>query len=196
MSGSDPIALFEELLEQQAAPLIQWLLRVRRRIDEELRQLRHHHPRQITLLPQYFTNLQTGAVTMPDIQLPLNQSYTEVIELTNAAGTVVPVSSTDTFTATVTDTVNMQATVAPFVPPPNATAAQTALAGQPAVTVQWLFSVTPPLTGVGVTITDSAGNTSETQLFDMAAAVVTPDQITVDTNDAVFTTIATPPAGA
>lgn len=130
---------------------------------------------------------------MANIELPLNQSYTAVITLFNAStGANDPVSSTDVFTATPSDTTNMSATVAPFVPPANATAAQTALAGIPALTVEWLHAVTPPLTGVTVTITDSAGNTADAQVFDMIAAVISPDQIGLDTGDAVFTQIPTP----
>lgn len=155
---------------------------------------RHHHrPRQLVLLLPIFKNLLTGEIVMADIQLPLNQSYTAVItEFNSTTNSFDPVASTDVFTATPTDTVNMSATVAPFVPPTGATASQTALAGIPAVTVQWLHNVTPMPTGVGVTITDSAGNTPLTLLFDMLAANTVPDQIGVDSADAVFTNIPTP----
>lgn len=216
MSGNDPLTLFEQIYAEEVAAqkalyeaqvaalqakqddaLIEWLLRIRCRIDEKLEQLGyhpHHHKRQILLLPQFFRNLTTGAVIpMANIELPLNQSYTAVITLFNAStGANDPVSSTDVFTATPSDTTNMSATVAPFVPPANATAAQTALAGIPALTVEWLHAVTPPLTGVTVTITDSAGNTADAQVFDMIAAVISPDQIGLDTGDAVFTQIPTP----
>ena len=206
MSGSDPIALIAAFLEQQEAIVraaesraIEALLKLRREVNQEidagLEQLGYHHhhpPRQIVLLPQYFTNLQTGAV-MADIQLPLNQSYTAVITLMNAAGGFDPVAATDVFTATPSDTTNMSATVAPFVPPASATPAQTALAGIPAVTVQWLHTVSPLLVGISVVISDSAGNLSDsTLLFDMLAANVIPDQIGVDTGDAVFATVPTP----
>ncbi len=149
-------------------------------------------PREIALLQPIFTDLTTGAI-MADVLLPLNQSYTAVITLLNASGGFDPVAATDVFTATPSDTVNMSATVAPFVPPAGATASQTALAGIPAVTVQWLHALTPMPVGVGVTISDTAGNLPDkTLLFDMLAANVVPDQIGVDAADAVFSTIATP----
>ena len=224
MSGNDPLSLFEQLYQEEVAALkaaeaaemaaiqaqlaalqekqddalIEWLLRIRCRVDEKLEQLGYHHhhhgPRQIVLLPQYFTNLHTGAVIpMADIQLPLNNSYTAVItEFNPTTQAFDPVSSTDVFTATPTDTVNMSATVAPFVPPAGATASQTALAGIPAVTVQWLHTVSPLLVGVGVTITDSAGSSPVTLEFDMLAPNTVPDQIGVDSADAVFTPIPTP----
>lgn len=220
MSGNDPLALFEELYAEEVAALkdaeaaemaaIQaqlaalekkrddelaaWLWRIIRRAYEKLEQLGHHHrARQIVLLQPIFTNLSTGVV-MADVQLPLNQSYTAVITLANTAtGGFDPVSPTDSFTATPSDTVNMSATVAPFVPPANATPSQTALAGIPAVTCQWLHNVTPALVGISVVISDTAGNLSDTTLlFDMLPANAVPDQIGVDSADAVFTQIATP----
>jgi len=197
MSGSDPVVWIDEQVEKRLAAEIAWLLKTRRDINAEIdlwlgRLGYQHPPRQIVLLPQYFKNLTTGVV-MADVQLPLNQSYTAVITLMNASGGFDPVSATDVFTATPSDTVNMSATVAPFVPPSNATPAQTALAGIPAVTVQWLHTVSPLLVGVTVTISDSAGNLSDTSLaFDMLAANAVPDQIGVDSSDAVFQTIPTP----
>jgi hypothetical protein len=213
-SPGDPVAMFDQLYmreqtaqdEKKRAALIAWLLRIRQRIDEALQELwqyghkhhHHHHHKQpfLLLLQPIFTNTETGAV-MADIQLPLNQSYTAVITLFNpATQSADPVAATDVFTATPSDAVNMSATVAPFAPPGNATPAQTALAGIPALTVQWLFTTTPPLTDVTVTLTDSAGNTADTLAFDMVAATTVPDQIGTDATDAVFTTIAAPPAGA
>ena len=221
MSGNDPLTLFEQLYQEEVAALeaaeaaemaaiqaqlaalqekqddalAEWLRRIIRRAYEKLEQLghHHHHPRQIVLLQPIFTNLTTGAV-MSSVDLPLNQSYTAVItEFNPTTQSFDPVASTDVFTATPADTANTSATIAPFVPPANATAAQQALAGIPAVTVQWLHSVTPMLTGIGVVITDSAGNTADTDLtFNMLAANVVPDQIGVDSANAVFTTIPTP----
>lgn len=130
---------------------------------------------------------------MADIQLPLNQSYTAVItEFNPTSQSFDPVAASDTFTATPSDTTNMSATVAPFVPPANATPSQQALAGIPAVTVQWLHTVSPLLVGVSVTVTDTAGSSPLTLEFDMLAPNVVPDQIGVDSADAVFTTIPTP----
>jgi hypothetical protein len=199
MSGSDPVVWIDEQVEKRLAAEIAWLLKTRRDINAEIdlwlgRLGYQHPPRQIVLLPQYFKNLTTGVV-MANTPLPLNQSYTEVITLTNASGGLDPVAATDVFTATPSDTTNMQATVAPYVPPPNPTAAQTALAGVPALTVQWLHDVTPPLVGVSVTLTDLAGNTAGTFLYDMMPAVVTtvPDQITLDSADGYYTTLATTP---
>jgi hypothetical protein len=150
--------------------------------------------RELVLLMPIRTNLLTGEIIMADIQLPLNQSYTAVLtEFNSTTKGFDPVAPTDTFTAAPSDAVNMSATIAPFVPPAGATPSQTALAGIPAVTVQWLHAVTPMPTGVSVTISDSAGNTPDTGLaFDMLAANVVPDQIGVDTADAVFATIPTP----
>jgi hypothetical protein len=103
------------------------------------------------------------------------------------------VNASDVFTATPSDTTNCQATVAPFVPPASATPAQTALAGIPAVTVQWLHTVSPLLVGISVVISDTAGNLSDsTLLFDMLAPNVVPDQIGIDSADAVFASVPTP----
>lgn len=210
MSGGnpgDPVVLFEQLYQQERTAVVEaqkaalnavladWLLRIRHKIDDELRALGHHHhrPRYLLLLQPTFRTLSTGEPVVTDVSLPLNQSYTAVITLFNpTTGASDPVSPSDVFTATPSDTTNMSATVAPFVPPANATAAQTALAGIPAVTVQWLHNVTPPLVGITVSISDSAGNTAFVDSFDMAPAVTTPDQIGVDSGDAVFTTIPTP----
>jgi hypothetical protein len=221
MSRNDPLSLFEQAYDGEVAvvetaeaaeraaieaqltalqqkkddALADWLRRVIRRAYEKLCELdHHHHPRQIVLLPQYFTDLHTGAVIpMADIQLPLNNAYTAVItEYNPTTQAFDPVSSTDVFTATPSDTTNMSATVARFVPPAGATASQQALAGIPAVTVQWLHTVSPLLVGVGVTITDSAGSSPVTLEFDMLAPNTVPDQIGVDSADAVFTPIPTP----
>lgn len=207
MSGSDPVVLFEQLYQQERAAVIEsqkaalnaalteWLLKIRGKIDDELRALGYpprHHPRYLLLLQPLFKNLTSGAV-MADIQLPLNQSYTAVItEFNPTTQSFDPVAATDVFTATPSDTVNMSATVAPFVPPANATASQTALAGIPAVTVEWLHTVSPLLVGISVVITDTAGSSPLTLEFDMLAPNVVPDQLGVDAADAVFATIATP----
>jgi hypothetical protein len=159
-----------------------------------LRYPHHRHGRrQIMLLQPIFIDFSTGEPRMADIQLPLNESYTAVItEFNPVTKSFDPVASTDTFTAVPSDTVNMSATVAPFVPPAGATASQTALAGIPAVTVQWLHALTPMPIGVGVTITDTAGSLPLTLEFDMLAANVVPDQLGTDAADAVFTLIPTP----
>jgi hypothetical protein len=163
-------------------------------LDLILRYHRYRHgSRQLALLTPTFTNLKTGEIVMADIQLPLNQSYTAVItEFNPTTKSFDPVLPTDVFTTTVTDVVNISATVAPFVPPAGATPSQTALAGIPALTVTWLHTVSPLLVGVGVTLTDSAGSTPFTALFDMLAPNTVPDQLGVDSADAVFTTIPTP----
>ena len=207
MSGSDPIALIAAFLEQQEATVrsaesraIEALLKLRREVNQEidagLEQLgyhRHHHPRYLLLLQPIFINSQTGAV-MADIQLPLNQTYTAVItEFNPVSQSFDPVASTDVFTAVVSDTTNAAASIAPFVPPANATASQTALAGIPAVTFSWLHTVSPLLAGITCTISDSAGNTPDTGLsFAMLPPNVVPDQIGVDSADAVFATVPTP----
>ena len=218
---SDPLTLFEQLYAEEVAALraaeaaemaaiqaqlaalqekqddelAEWLRRIIRRAYEKLKQLDHHHRhhrRFLQLLKPIFTNLTTG-VTMASVDLPLNQSYTAVItEFNPTSQSFDPVDAADVFTATPSDPVNMSATVAPFVPPANATASQQALAGIPAVTCQWLHSVTPLLTGVGVTIADLVGNTPDTDLmFNMLPANAVPDQIGVDSADAVFASFPT-----
>lgn len=43
------------------------------------------------------------------------------------------------------------------------------------------------LTGVAVTVSDSAGNLTDTQLFDMVAPAAVPDQIGLDIGGVVLT---------
>jgi hypothetical protein len=208
MSGSDPIALIVAFLAQEEATvraaeskaieaLLKLRLEVNQEIDAGLEQLGYHRrrpPRYLLLLQPIFTDSETGKITMADIQLPLNQTYTAVItEFNPTTQSFDPVASTDVFTAVVSDTTNASATIAPFVPPPNASASQTALAGIPAVTFSWLHTVSPLLTGITCTISDSAGNTPDTGLsFAMLAPNVVPDQLGIDSADAVLTTVPTP----
>ena len=214
MSDTDPIVLFEKAYADEMAALNErliaeialakarrdmaeasWLVAIRRRVGERLAELRgpHHRSHWIVLLQPIFTDTKTGARVMADIPLPLNRSYTAVITLLNpTTGALEPAKADDVFTATPADTTNVDASVAPFVPPSNATPAQQALAGLPAVTVKWLHDVNPPLTGSVVTLSDSAGNTPDPLSFSMEPAVAAPDQIGVDTADAVFGEVPTP----
>jgi hypothetical protein len=200
MSGTDPMQVLEEQIREEEkialAPLVQHLRNLIGWAENEIQRLlghHRHHKRQIVLLQPIFADLTTGEIVMADIQLPLNQSYTAVItEFNPTTQGFDPVDPADVFTPTVTDTVNIDATVAPFVPPANATPSQTALAGIPALTVQWLHAVSPMPVAVGVTLTDTAGSSPVTLEFDMIAANAVPDQLGIDAADAVFTTIATP----
>lgn len=115
---------------------------------------------------------------MANFLLPLDKVATFTItEMNPTTSTFDPVPAGDVFTIVSADTVNLQAVVGT-----NAT-------GGPAVVANWLHTTTPLLTGIAVTITDSAGNLAFTQLFDMGAS---PDQIGLDVADVVLTSQPTP----
>lgn len=171
MSDSDPIVLFERLLEKQLQPVIDWLLRIRRRVDQALRQLghHHHHPRYVLLQPT-LTDLATGEPIMAAYSLKLDKVAHFVLTLTNpATGALDPVDPTDVFTVTSSDPTNLNAIV------------DQNSAGQTTISVNWLHTTSPMLTGVGISITDSAGNTADNaETFDMVAPDHVAEQIGID----------------
>jgi hypothetical protein len=183
MSGNepgDPIVLFEQLLakeqatlnEQRDAAEADWLLRIRKRIDERLRELghhHHHHPRKYVLLQPTLTNLETGEPIVAAYQLKTNVVAHFIITETDPTGALVPVDPADVFTVVSSDTTNLNAII------------DTNAAGQQTVSVNWLHTTSPMLTGVGIAITDSAGNTADNaETFDMVAPSHTADQIGID----------------
>lgn len=181
MSDSDPIAVFERLLAKQLAPVIDWLLRIRRRIDEELVKLghhhHHHHSHKYVLLQPTLTALTTGEPLMANYPLKTNVVAHFVITETNTAtGALDPVDPNDVFTVTSSDPTNLNAVI------------DTNSAGQQTVSVNWLHTTSPMLVGVGISITDSAGNTADNaESFDMVAPAFQPDQIGIDVANVVET---------
>lgn len=150
-----------------------------KRLDRFLHELRmelscHRHPprnRRLVLLQPTLTDLATGDPVMAAYPLRLNKVAHFVLTLTNpATGALDPVDPTDVFTAVSADSTNLNAVI-----DKNA-------AGQTTLSVNWLHTTSPMLTGVGVSITDSVGNTADNaELFDMVAPAFVPDQIGVDT---------------
>lgn len=191
MSDSNPILLFEQLYEQKVAALkaeydeqvaalkkkhdaalFDWLLDIERRLKEKLRHLghHHHHHRHFVLLQPTLTDLETGEPLMAAYPLKLNKVAHFVLTLTNASGGLDPVDPSDVFTVTSSDPTNLQAVIGQ-----NAS-------GQTEVAVSWLHTTDPMLTGVGISLTDSAGNTADNaETFDMVAPDHVPDQIGIDT---------------
>lgn len=93
-----------------------------------------------------------------------------VLVLTNPAGGLDPVDPTDVFTVTSSDPTNMEAVVG------------TNASGQTEIAVRWLHKTNPPLTGIGISISDSVGNTADNaETFDMVPPAFVPDQIGIDT---------------
>lgn len=126
------------------------------------------HSDALALMMPTYTNLK-GQAIMASFPLALNKIATFTItEMNTVTGTFDPVDPTDVFTLVNSDPVNLNAVVGV-----NA-------AGGPAVVVNWLHTVDPLLVGVGVTISDSKGNTMDTQLFDMVQPAAIPDQIGLD----------------
>lgn len=118
---------------------------------------------------------------MANFSLALNKVATFAItEMNTTTNAIDPVAVGDVFTAVSADPVNLNAVIG------------TTAAGAPALVVNWLHTTTPMLTGIGVTITDSAGNLADTQLFDMVAPAFIPDQIGLDIADVVLANQATP----
>lgn len=111
----------------------------------------------------------SGEPLMAAYPLKLNKVAHFVLTLTNAAGGLDLADPTDVFTVTSSDPTNLGAVI-----DKNA-------AGQTTVSVNWLHTTSPMLTGVGISITDSAGNTADNaETFDMVAADHVPDAIGID----------------
>lgn len=126
-------------------------------------------PKRIALQMPSYTNSK-GTKLMPNFALPLDKIATFTItEANTTTGAFDPVDPTDTFNVSAnSDPTNLNAVIG------------TNAAGAQALIVNWLHSVTPALTGVSVTISDSAGNTADAQLFDMVQPSRVPDQIGLD----------------
>ena len=145
----------------------------------------HHHRRKLVLLQPTLTDLTTGETLMASYPLKTNVVAHFVITETNpATGALDPVDPTDVFTVVSSDPTHLQAVI-----DKNA-------AGQTTLSVNWLVVTSPMLTGVGVSITDSLGNTADdAETFDMVAPAFVPDQIGIDTAGVVETPQPIPPTG-
>lgn len=133
--------------------------------------LRYEHPgpRQFVLLQPTLTDLTTGEPVMAAYALGLDKVAHFVITEKDAVGTLVPVDPADVFTVVSADPVNLQAVI-----DKNA-------AGQTTVSVNWLHTTSPMLTGVGIALTDSAGNTADNaEMFDMVPPAFVPAQLGID----------------
>lgn len=143
----------------------------------------HHHPhhRKLVLLQPTFTTLN-GEPLMAAYPLKLDVVAHFVLTETNAAtGALDPVNPTDVFTVVSSDPTNLQAVVG------------TNAAGQTEIAVNWLHTTNPMLTGVGISITDSAGNIADNaETFDMVAPAFVPDQIGIDIANVTETPQAVP----
>jgi hypothetical protein len=141
-------------------------------------------PGKIVLLRPTFTDLKTGEAVMAAYPLKTNVVAHFVVTETSPTGALVPVDPADVFTVVSSDTTHLQAVV-----DKNA-------AGQTTISVNWLAVTTPMLTGIGIAITDSAGNTADNaELFDQVAPAFVPSQIGLDIANVVETAQPTPPAG-
>lgn len=104
-----------------------------------------------------------------------------VTETNTSTGSLDPVDPADVFTVTSSDPTNLQAVVGV-----NAS-------GQTEIAVNWLHTTNPMLTGVGISITDSAGNVADNaETFDMVAPAFVPDQIGIDVVNVTETPQAVP----
>lgn len=129
----------------------------------------HHHHRKLVLLQPTLTTL-TGEPLMAAYPLKLDVVAHFVVTETNpVTAALEPVNPTDVFTVVSSDPTNLQAVVG------------TNAAGQTEIAVNWLHTTTPMLTGVGISITDSAGNIADNaETFDMVAPAFVPAQIGID----------------
>lgn len=125
--------------------------------------------RTLVLLQPTLTTL-TGEPTMAAYPLKLDKVAHFVLTLKNpTTGALDPVDPNDAFTVVSSDPVNLQAVI------------DKNPAGQTTVSVNWLHDTTPMLTGVGISITDPAGNTADSaEVFDMVAPDHVADLIGID----------------
>ena len=130
------------------------------------------HPRsgRLVLLQPTLTDLKTGETLMAAYPLKTNVvAHFVITETDPATGALVPVDPADVFTVVSSDPTNL-----------NAVVDQNA-AGQTTVSVNWLHTTTPMLTGVGIALTDSQGNTADNaELFDMVPPAHVAAQIGLD----------------
>lgn len=141
-------------------------------------------PPKLVLLQPTFTNLTTGEPIMANYPLKTNVVAHFMLTLKDATGALVPVDPNDVFTVVSSDPAHLQAVI------------DKNPAGATTVSVNWLAVTAPMLTGIGIAITDSAGNTADdAELFDMTAPTFVPDAIGIDTAGVVETAQPIPPAG-
>lgn len=137
----------------------------------------HPHPRRIVLQMPTLRNMSTGESIMAAYSLKTNVVATFPITLANPAGGFDAAQPGDVFTVVSSDPTNL-----------NAVVGADATSGAPNVSVNWLHTTSPMLTGVGISITDSAGNTADmAETFDMVPPAFVADQIGIDIANVVET---------
>lgn len=138
------------------------------RIDMKIGQPPVRRGRLVLLQPTLTTS--NGVPIMAAYPLKTDVVAHFVLTLTNTTtGALDPVDPNDVFTVTSSDPTNLNAII-----DKNA-------AGQTTMSVNWLHTTSPMLTGVGVSITDSAGNTADSvETFDMVPPTHVADQIGID----------------
>lgn len=114
---------------------------------------------------------------MPNFELPNDEILTITVKATNGAGAFEPIPTGDTFTATSSDPASLNAVMG------------TDAGGNVALVVNALVRAAP---NVIVTVTDSAGLTAATQVFDIVEDV-TPTTLVLDLADATHVPQAVPP---
>lgn len=113
---------------------------------------------------------------MPNFELPNDEVVTITIKTTTSSGSVVPVPSGDTFTATSSNPASLGVAVG------------TDASGAPAIVLTPLVQASPGLT---VTVADSSGLAQASQIVDIVADV-TPANVVLDLADATHTSQAVP----
>lgn len=158
---------FAELLDEKLQPLERKLAAILKILAEP-----RPHPRggRLVLLQPTLTNIRTGASVMAAYPLKTNVvAHFVITETDPATSALVPVDPADVFSVVSSDPVNLNAVV-----DKNA-------AGQTTVSVNWLHTTSPMLTGIGIAITDSQGNTADNaELFDMVPPAHVAAQIGLD----------------
>lgn len=157
------IAALAAEVKQDDRTILAALVRIEAKLD---RPSRHG---KLVLLQPTLTTLQ-GIPIMAAYALKTDVVAHFVVTETNpATGALVPVDPADVFTVTSSDPANLNAAVA------------TNAAGQTEIAVNWLHTTSPMLTGVGISITDSQGNTADNaETFDMVPPTHVAAQIGLD----------------
>jgi hypothetical protein len=134
-------------------------------------------PRKAVRLKLCLPTLTRNGETV-DFQLANDTIATIPILALDAAGAAVPAPTSDTFSVVSSDPTSLGASIG------------TDASGSPAVVLTPLVQVSPGLT---ITVSDSAGLTSDAQVVDIVADLA-PKAISLDTADATTTTQAAPTA--
>lgn len=122
-----------------------------------------------------FTDLK-GKPVMANFALPLDKIATFTItEKNTVTGALDPVDPADVFTAVSSDLTNLEASIG------------TDANSHPALVVKWLHTTDPLLVGVTVTLSDSLGNLTDVEPFDMVQPAHIPDQTGIDVAGVVLT---------